>query len=421
MTYDMAFCREHRLIPLRTFHRGAELARCASSNGDVLPILRQWHGGRLSFQEVSEREMDTMLAARAAGSIGAGSPGGGTGGAGNETVTADRLRREAGGAPVVEFVASTIEGAIERGAGDIHIEAREGEGLVRYRIDGLLESVRTLDAAVLPAIAARIKILAGLDISERRRPQEGRVSAAGVDIRVSVVPVAAGESLVLRLLSASETRRRLPELGFDEGVTARLEAVARRSTGLFLATGPTGAGKTTTLHAILRSIMTPRVKVITIEDPVEYRVTPAVQIQVAEHLGLSFPVLLKRVLRQDPDVILVGEIRDEETARLAVQAAATGHLVLSTLHSTTAAGAHRRLLDFGVSRLVLDEILIGIISQRLVRRRSAHGFRGRLPVAELLVADRAGGELHAYDTLLDAGRRAVAAGLTTQTELERVL
>lgn len=276
-------------------------------------------------------------------------------------------------APVVKLVNGLISQAVRMRASDIHIEHEETSSLVRYRIDGVLRNVMVIPRYVgAGPVVARIKIMARLDIAQRLRPQDGRaklkIGDEVVGLRVSTLPSANGEKVVLRILDERSIRVSLPQLGLDPALIEALGRTLARDRGLVLVTGPTGSGKTTTLYAALRELATEQVNVVTVEDPIEYRLPGITQVQVSDAQGLTFAGALRSVLRQDPDVILVGEIRDTETASVAVQAALTGHLVLATLHTNDAVGAVVRLGDMGVEPFKLGSALLGVTAQRLVRR-----------------------------------------------------
>ncbi len=284
----------------------------------------------------------------------------------------EAIRDSASDAPVIKFVQTAVRAAIDQGASDIHIRPWRNRAEMLFRIDGALEPQPAPDVNLLPAILSRLKILANLDISERRLPQDGRIrlNIAGqpIDMRLATMPQIHGEGAVLRLLSRDAGVTSLAELGFSPAISVGLEQLFEHTSGMVLVTGPTGSGKSTTLHAALKRLIRPHLNVVTIEDPVEYRIDGASQIQVDEKIGLTFPRVLRSVLRQDPDIILIGEIRDAETARIAVQAALTGHLVLATLHTNSAMAAVPRLIDMGVEPYLLAAVLRGVLSQRLVRR-----------------------------------------------------
>jgi general secretion pathway protein E len=294
----------------------------------------------------------------------------GTGGEGDEDV--NHLRDMAFEAPVVRLVNLIIENALASEASDIHIEPFEDALRVRYRIDGVLYDQESPPRRLQPAVTSRIKIMAEMNIAERRLPQDGRIRVVlrgrRVDIRVSTIPTVYGESIVMRLLDRSTIFLPLERLGFAPETQARLEALIRRPHGIILVTGPTGSGKTTTLYAALDKINAPDKKIITIEEPVEYQLKGVNQIPVKPKIGLSFATGLRHIVRQDPDVIMVGEIRDLETAEIAIQASLTGHLVFSTLHTNDAPGAITRLQDMGCEPYLVSSVLEGVLAQRLVRR-----------------------------------------------------
>ena len=293
----------------------------------------------------------------------------------------DSLRRDAvradnvaasGDAPVVQVVHLMITQGLRDRASDIHIEPQDERVRVRYRIDGALHDVLDLPGSMGPAMVSRVKILAGMNIVERRRAQDGQISTEiegrAVDIRVSTTAVIGGEKVVLRLLDKSRPLFRLEELGMPPDMAARYSALLRSPYGMVICAGPTGSGKTTTLYGSLGEINSPQRNIMTIEDPVEYTFPSINQIQINEQAGVTFAGGLKSILRQDPDVILVGEVRDVETARIAVQSALTGHFVLSSLHATDAASALHRLLDMGIENFLVASSVTGVLSQRLVRR-----------------------------------------------------
>jgi general secretion pathway protein E len=292
------------------------------------------------------------------------------GGDGDEDV--NHLRDMAFEAPVVRLVNLLIENAISSEASDIHIEPFEDTLRIRYRIDGILYEQEAPPRRLQAAVTSRIKIMAEMNIAERRLPQDGRIRVTlhgqRVDIRVSTMPTVHGESIVMRLLQRSSVFLPLERLGFPTATLARFESLIKRPHGILLVTGPTGSGKTTTLYAALDKINAPGVKIITVEDPVEYQLKGVNQIPVKPKIGLSFAQGLRHIVRQDPDVILVGEIRDLETAEVAIQASLTGHLVFSTLHTNDAPGAITRLQDMGVEPYLVASVLEGVLAQRLVRR-----------------------------------------------------
>ena len=284
----------------------------------------------------------------------------------------ERLRDLASEAPVIRLVNLIVQRAVELRASDIHIEPFENRLKVRYRIDGVLEEGESPPANLTAAVISRVKIMAKLNIAERRLPQDGRIVARvqgkELDLRVSTVPTAHGESVVMRLLDRETVVLNFDKLGFSDHFMWRFNKVLEQPHGIILVTGPTGSGKTTTLYTALSRLNTPGVKIITVEDPIEYQIEGINQIQAKPQIGLDFANALRSIVRQDPDIIMIGEMRDLETARIAIQSALTGHLVLSTLHTNNAAGGITRLLDMGVEDYLLTSTVNGIVAQRLVRR-----------------------------------------------------
>ncbi|MBA6414264.1 Flp pilus assembly complex ATPase component TadA [Parahaliea sp. F7430] len=289
----------------------------------------------------------------------------------------EHLRDLASEAPVIRLVNQIIHRAVDMGASDIHIEPFEDGLQLRYRVDGVLQDSREMPAANLgPAIASRIKLLSHMNIAERRLPQDGRimtrVKGHEIDLRVSTIPTVHGESIVMRVLDRGSIRLSLTSMGFSEDTLKRYQGLLDSPHGVLLVTGPTGSGKTTTLYASLASLDSESLKIITVEDPVEYQLDGVNQIQVQPQIELSFARALRAILRQDPDIIMIGEMRDTETAQIGVQSALTGHLVLSTLHTNTAAGAITRLEDMGVERYLITSSVNGVLAQRLVRTLCKH-------------------------------------------------
>ncbi len=386
-----------------------------------------------------------------------------------------RLQEAASEAPIVRFVERLIARAVERSASDIHIEPLERTLRVRMRVDGVLRDEEPAPLSSAPAIVSRIKILARLDIAERRLPQDGsikmNVRGREIDMRVATGPVAHGECVVVRILDGAAVELDLAKLGFEPKILAQLTQIFARPSGIVLVTGPTGSGKSTTLYAGLSRLNTAERKIVTIEDPVEYKIDGLNQFQVKPDIGLDFARALRSILRHDPDVIMVGEIRDGETARIAMQAALTGHLVLSTLHTNDAATAVTRLLDMGVEDYLVASTVTGVLAQRLVRVlcpncreptaaplaiTAAHsrdpngqayravgcadcdgtGYRGRTVISELLTFNdelrqailkhdeavrlRAIAVHGGMEPLYDNGVRRVLAGITTYDEVMRV-
>ena len=388
-------------------------------------------------------------------------------------------------APLVRLVNSVIFQAAEDGASDVHFEPQEDALVVRFRIDGVLQEVQRIPKRMTPGVTTRLKVLAKLDIAERRKPQDGRISlnaaAAGrmLDIRVATLPTVEGEKVVMRLLDKSRRAPTLEELGLSDDMRARLADIIARPTGALLVTGPTGSGKSTTLYAGLTTINRPEINIITVEDPVEYRLAGVNQVQINNRAGLTFASALRSILRSDPDVVMVGEIRDGETAKISIEAALTGHFVLSTLHTNDAPSAITRLNEMGVEPFLTGAAVTGVLAQRLARKLCTHccemyqpsvdellqsrvapdvalasdgmafyrkrgcprcnqtGYKGRVGVYQLLTmtetiaqlavarASREDVERAAMEagmrSLWDDGLSKVAAGLTSVEELARVL
>ena len=283
----------------------------------------------------------------------------------------DHLKDLASEAPVIRLVNLLITRAIEMRASDIHLEPFEGDFKVRYRIDGVLHDMEAPPRRLQAAVISRLKIMAKLNIAERRLPQDGRIKlrvlGKEIDFRVSTLPTMFGESVVLRILDRESVVLDLEKLGFPDYDLIKFRDLINRPYGIILVTGPTGSGKTTTLYAALGEINSPEKKIITVEDPIEYQLGGVNQVQVKAGIGLSFSNILRSILRQDPDVIMIGEIRDAETAEIAIHSALTGHLVFSTLHTNDAAGAVTRLLEMGMENYLISSSLLGIMAQRLVR------------------------------------------------------
>jgi type IV pilus assembly protein PilB len=386
--------------------------------------------------------------------------------------------------PLVRLVNSILFQAAEDGASDIHFEPQEDALVVRFRIDGVLQEMQRIPKRLMPGVTTRLKVLAKLDIAERRKPQDGRISlnaaAAGrmLDVRVATLPTVEGESLVMRLLDKSKKPPTLEELGLSDAMREKLSEIVSRPTGALLVTGPTGSGKSTTLFAALNQISRPEINIITVEDPVEYRLAGINQVQINQRAGLTFAAALRSILRSDPDVVMVGEIRDGETAKISIEAALTGHLVLSTLHTNDAPSALTRLNEMGVEPFLTGAAVTGVLAQRLARKLCTYccemyspsvdemiaarvapdvaaasdgmgfyrkkgcprcnqtGYKGRIGVYQLLVMTEALASLAArhasreeieraalesdMQTLWDDGLAKVASGLTSIEELARV-
>jgi len=284
----------------------------------------------------------------------------------------ERLKELAQGAPTVSFVNQLVAQGVKLGASDLHIEPVAHRYRARYRVDGILVEADPIPQNLQLAVISRIKILSGMDIAEKRRPQDGKIETRAnnvdLDIRCSSLPLGQGESMVMRFLLKESVQYDLATLGYEPDLAARIEADLKKTAGVILMTGPTGSGKTTSLYSYLNQLNRPEVKIITLEDPIEYQLEGINQVQINNEIGFDFAKGLRSIVRQDPDVIMVGEIRDNETARIALQSALTGHLVFSTVHTNDAATAYTRLLDLGVQEYLLNAALVSILAQRLVRR-----------------------------------------------------
>ena len=300
--------------------------------------------------------------------------------------TGEETGADVSDAPIVQLVRSLLEQAIRQRASDIHIEALESKVRVRYRIDGALYEKMVYDNSLLPAISTRIKIMGGMDISEKRKPQDGRmtimVDRQEYDIRISSVPTVHGEKIVMRISSKLSLTKNKKELGLAPDELKRFDHMLSAPYGIIFVTGPTGSGKSTTLYTALSELNKEAVNIVTVEDPVEADIEGINQIQVNNKVNLTFASALRSILRQDPDIIMIGEIRDRETAGIAVQASITGHLVVSTLHTNNAAGTLNRMADMGVERYLIADSVVGVIAQRLVRKLCPHCRKKRLATEE---------------------------------------
>lgn len=355
-------------------------------------------------------------------------------------------------APIIRMLNALLTQAARDGASDIHIEPYERHSSVRFRVDGTLRDVVRPNRALHAALISRLKIMADLDIAEKRMPQDGRISlrigTRGVDVRVSTLPSAHGERAVLRLLDKSGGKLTLEAIGMQGDVLHRLEQLVAQPHGIILVTGPTGSGKTTTLYAALQRLDTRSQNIMTVEDPIEYELPGVGQTQVNAKIDLDFAKALRAILRQDPDVIMIGEIRDLETAQIAIQASLTGHLVLATLHTNDASSAVTRLTDMGIEPFLLSSSLLGVLAQRLVRKLCTEchgkgcdtcgqtGYQGRTGVFELLVTNdairsqihhraaeaeiRETAMAHGMTLMREDGERLVQNGITSREELMRV-
>jgi general secretion pathway protein E len=479
---NLKYLRRARVMPLAQHNGTLTVAMADPGDEYALQGLQMATGFEIEPRLARERDVLEKLEAAYGNGVPEGGRRGGEGGDGDlefvsdDEEDVDHLRDLASEAPVIKWVNNIINRAVEQRASDIHVEPFENELKVRYRIDGVLHDVEPPPRRLTAAISSRIKIMAKLNIAERRLPQDGRIKlrimGKEIDLRVSTLPTLYGESVVLRILDRSSIVVNLESLGFPEDTLREFESVITRPYGMILVTGPTGSGKTTTLYGALDKINSPDKKIITIEDPVEYQLFGVNQIHVKPSIGLTFASGLRSIVRQDPDVIMVGEIRDAETAEIALQAALTGHLVFSTLHTNDASGAVSRLLEMGVENYLLASALLGVLAQRLVRQVCTQcnqptelgievlremggdrddvravegrgceycaqtGYRGRsgiyefLPVTdtikELILERGSAGQIkdsavkQGMRTLRDDGWRSVRKGVTTVAEVVRV-
>jgi general secretion pathway protein E len=446
------FLRLHRALPLRLGPDGVTVAVADPFDGYLLSALRLAFDQPIVLRVARNGDLDAALERLYGGA--SAEP---DGEVAAEASDLERVRDLTSEAPAIRALNRLIARAVDERASDIHLEPTEDALEVRFRIDGRLAARESFPPALRGPLVARLKVLAGLNIAERRLPQDGRLRLAvrghDIDCRVVTSPTMNGEGAVLRLLDRSRLDLSFDSLGFDAEATGLLRACLARPHGILLATGPTGSGKTTTLYTALSELNRPTRKVLTIEDPIEYRLPGINQTQVSPAIGLTFAAALRSFLRQDPDVMMVGEIRDLETAQVAVQAALTGHLILSTLHTNSAASAMTRLADMGVEPFLIASVLTAVLAQRLVRRLCPHcreayvltaevrpseagapalaagerlfhprgcevcdgaGYRGRIALVELLMVDepiarmvREGADALAIE------RAAIEAGMTT--------
>ena len=474
---------EYRLLPIAQEGGRTVVAHAGRPDPQAVAELASLLGGRIELREITT---DAFLAAMqqmrartegTAADLIAGLESAPGGAIGDDALVSHDLAELANQAPVIRLVNLLLAEAVSANASDVHLEAHARGLHVRYRIDGVLQDAPSPPANLRAAVVSRLKIMAELDIAERRLPQDGRVrlrvESREVDVRVSTLPTLHGESVVMRLLEAQGRRIQLDELGFADDTRGPLLARTARPQGVLLVTGPTGSGKTTTLYALAEQIRTGREKIVSVEDPVEYELPGVAQVPVHHKAGLTFARALRSILRQDPDVLLVGEMRDAETAEICVQAAMTGHLVLSTLHTNDAPSALVRLHDLGVADYLVASTVEAVLAQRLVRRICdacreptalddllrqcmaldgyapevvwrgrgcagcrGTGFRGRVGIYELLLVDaevrqefldrreanglRALAIARGMRPLRADGWRQVAAGVTTPDEVLRV-
>lgn len=468
------FLQTHHVLPLAVDEATLSVALPDPDDGFVLKALHLASGREVMASVAAASDIDKALADRGPDDAAGAGPEGDV----DSGEFVEHLRDLASEAPVIRLVNHLIARVIDLRASDIHLEPFDDGLHLRYRVDGALETSEVIPPRQGAAVASRIKLLAHLDIAERRLPQDGRIrtriKGREIDLRVSTVPTVHGESLVMRVLDRTAVRLSLDDMGIPADTLAQLHGMLARPHGILLVTGPTGAGKTTTLYAGLSTLDAGSTKIVTVEDPVEYQLPGIVQIQVHAQIGLTFANALRSILRQDPDVVMIGEMRDGETAQIAVQSALTGHLVLSTLHTNDAASAVIRMVDMGVERFLITSTVNGVVAQRLVRSLCPSckrpepaeadwlrttgldrhlqqgaplyravgcnacrgtGYRGRMGIYELLIVDDSlrraitdGADATTLQALAvrggmkplhEDGLRRVAAGLTTYEEVLR--
>jgi general secretion pathway protein E len=470
--YSLEYIENNSVIVIRDAADRCAVGLCDPDDFELQENLRHFHRKPVRFYRIEKSDLAAYLAEKLSNV---------EGGAAYREKQADNkilLDKVANDAPIINLLNSLMIEAIRKNASDIHIECFSDNAVVRYRIDGYLKTILTLEKEKFPAVASRIKIMSNLNIMEKRLPQDGRITVHLeddiIDLRVSIVPIAEGESIVLRLFNKKKSPLALDQLGLSPKELKTLRERSERHHGLILVTGPTGSGKTTTLNAVLREIKSDTRKIITIEDPIEYVIDGINQIQTNEKIGLTFDSILRRVLRQDPDIIMVGEIRDAQTAELAIRASLTGHLVFSTLHTNDSVSAVSRLKNMGVEPYLLAAVFRASLAQRLARKicedcktKTAAkpseiallkefgynkrtlfagrgcascnntGFRGRTGIFEIAVPDETvedmivknarESEIKNYlvskgmKTLMKSGLEKVVQGETTIDEIERVV
>lgn len=463
-----AFARDHGVLARGNGEPGQSVEVLVSSNtapAAIAEVSRRF--GRIQLRRLDRDELDTAIAGAYAG-------GGGDASQVVDEFDADLdltkllqdvpaiedLLESSDDAPVIRMINALLTQSLREGASDIHIEPFEQTSVVRFRIDGALRDIVRPKKAIHASLISRIKIMSQLDIAEKRLPQDGRITlrvgGKPVDVRVSTLPTGHGERAVLRLLDKEAGRLDLSHLGMAEDMLPQFDRLINQPHGIVLVTGPTGSGKTTTLYAALSRLNASTTNIMTVEDPIEYDLNGVGQTQVNARIDMTFAKALRAILRQDPDVIMIGEIRDLETAQIAVQASLTGHLVLATLHTNDAASAVTRLLDMGIEPFLLSSSLLGVMAQRLVRKlcsqcktfdgttwhavgceRCGHtGYHGRVGVYELLeTTEQIRSQIHnraseaeirdaalatGMKTMRDDGERWLADGTTTRAELVRV-
>jgi len=371
--YGLRLLKDYRFLPLYRFEDGLTLVGTADPlNPKLIELLNATLDHNYQLLTVDQEKLDAYLKVYRATQATKTALKSIQNDKNIESAKGKNVSSDVANAPAVRFVDSILEESVKIGASDIHIEPSEKNVVVRYRLDGDLHEHSTFDISFYPAIATRVKILSDIDIAEKRIPQDGHITkiieGQKCDFRVSTLPTIHGEKFAIRILDKTIFSLSLNELNFSEDASKTIQKILMHPHGIILLTGPTGSGKTTTLYSFLRELNKPNVNIVTIEDPVEYSMESINQIQINNKADLTFASALRSILRQDPDIVMVGEIRDEETAQIAIRAAITGHLVLSTLHTNEAPGAITRLIDMGVPAYLVSDAIVAVISQRLMKK-----------------------------------------------------
>lgn len=391
--FSPRYLRQKSVLPLNMEERHITVAMLDPFDSDTIRMMSTATGRRVEPRPVTQTDLRLLMDKYCPEEISPHTTD--LSNAGGETAALSNFDATS---PAGDFIEGMFTRAVKLNASDIHIEHKDGALDVRFRIDGILEHQRMHGTATANTIVSRLKILAEMDIAEKRLPQDGRarmtIGGRDVDLRFASLPSQSGETLTIRLLSQSRAPLDLGELGFSDHAISRLRSLLQQPNGLILVTGPTGSGKTTTLYAALQEKVDGTTKIMSIEDPVEYDISGVTQVAVKPSIGLTFPRVLRSAMRHDPDVILVGEIRDQETAEIAIRAALTGHLVLATLHANSAADAVTRLIDMGIPRYMITAAVRGALAQRLVRRladeqETPKTYAGRAVIAEVLMLEEA--------------------------------
>lgn len=434
--YSMEFIERNHAIVLEINDNNITVGITDKTSENTISTIRGYHSGNIKFVYIDSVELSSWLGNKMGEATNL--PESNLNNQADETTLLDKMANDA---PTVNLVNSICIDAIRMKASDIHIEAGVKTAKVRYRIDGVLQTVKIIENERFAAVSSRIKIMANLNILEKRQPQDGRITVSingeNIDFRVSIIPVTGGESIVMRILGTNTAPDNLDLLGFNSKQLSTIREMMKIPHGLILVTGPTGSGKTTTLNAMMKELVSDEIKIVSIEDPVEFIVEGVNQIQINEQINLGFDSILRRVLRQDPNIIMVGEIRDKATAELSVRAALTGHLVLSTLHTNDAASVIPRLINMGIEPYLIAAVLKGAIAQRLVRKLSPNKktFSGRTVISETLKMDSGLEEIIEHGAnqneilkylnknkmqfLKDDAEEKIEMGITTRQEAER--